>query len=123
MKALIIEDEEVLAKVLQEKFEKENFETEIVGDGGKAFEAAKNFRPDVVILDIILPNKDGLQILQELKSDPELKNIPVIMSSNLGEDEKIKMALSMGAADYMVKTQHPINEVVEKVRNYLIQPK
>ena len=123
MKVLIIEDEEILAKVLQEKFEKEKFTAQIVSDGGLAFSTAKSFKPDAILLDIILPNKDGIQILQELKADPELQSVPVIIMSNLGEDEKIKTALSMGAVDYLVKTQHPINEVVEKVKNYLVNPK
>ena len=72
---------------------------------------------------IIMPKKDGLSVLQELKDDTEFASIPVIMTSNLGEDEKIKQALKLGAVDYLVKTQHPINEVVEKVKKHLLKAK
>src|SRR3989304_836555 len=103
MKLLIIEDETDLAKVLQEKFEKEDFTVKIAFDGEASMEAIRKFRPDIVLLDLLLPKKDGFQILEELKNDAELKNIPVIVLSNLGEDEEIKRALSLGAKDYYVK--------------------
>ena len=123
MKILIVEDEEILIKVLKEKFIKEKFTVELVSDGESVLASAKNFKPDVILLDIILPKKNGLEVLEELKGDPESQNIPVIMLSNLGEDEKIKKAISLGAVDYLVKTQHPINEIVEKVQNYLVKSK
>lgn len=122
MKILIIEDEEVLRKVLREKFEKEKFTVEVVSDGERALATAKQFAPDLVLLDIMLPKKNGLEVLAALREDPECERMPVIMLSNLGEDEKITRALALGAVDYLVKTQHPINEVVEKVKNYLLKP-
>jgi two-component system, OmpR family, phosphate regulon response regulator PhoB len=123
MKLLIVEDEEILLKVLREKFEKEKFDVEVAVNGEEALAMAESFKPDLMLLDIILPKKDGLKVLAELKADPEIQNIPVIVLSNLGDDEKIKTALSLGAVDYMVKTQHPINEVVEKVNEYLMRAK
>jgi DNA-binding response OmpR family regulator len=123
MKLLIVEDEEILLKVLREKFEKEGFDVGVAVDGDEAMPAAKSFKPGLILLDIVLPKKDGLAVLAELKADSALRDIPVIILSNLGEDEKLKTALSLGAADYLVKTQHPINEVVEKVKEYLIKPK
>lgn len=75
----------------------------------------------MILLDIILPKKDGLQVLEEIKANPEFSHLPVIILSNLGEDEKIKSALKLGAVDYLVKTQHPINEVVEKIKEYLFK--
>ena len=77
MKILIVEDEEVLVKVLQEKFEKENFTVKLVTDGELVLKLVKSFKPDLILLDIILPKKNGLEVLKELKSDPELQNIPV----------------------------------------------
>jgi len=117
MKILIAEDEESLVKVLQEKFEKEHFTVQTVSSGDMVLPNVKAFHPDIVLLDIILPKKTGLVILQELKSDPETKEIPVIMVSNLDGDEQIKEAIKYGAVDYLVKSQHPINEVVEVVNN------
>ncbi|MFA7385406.1 MAG: response regulator [Candidatus Paceibacterota bacterium] len=123
MKILLVEDEEILIKVLQEKLEKEGFTVDLATNGEVVLFLAKKFRPDLILLDIVLPKKNGLEVLRDLKEDPVLKNIPVIILSNLGEDEKIKKALSMGAVDYMVKAQHPINEVMDKIKSYLIQPK
>lgn len=123
MKILIVEDEDILSKVLQEKFEDEKFEVAVALDGEEALSVVKKIKPDIILLDILLPKKNGLEVLAALKGDDELSSIPVIMLSNLSEDEKIKEALSMGAVDYMIKTQHPINEVVEKVNKYVLKAK
>ena len=123
MKILIVEDEEILAKVLKEKFEDFQLEVAVAKDGENALAMAADLNPDAILLDIILPHKDGFEVLKELKENPKLKQVPVIVLSSLGQDEEIKRALRLGAADYFVKTQHPINEVVEKVRSYLIKPK
>ncbi len=118
MKLLIVEDEEVLSRVLKEKFEKAGVQVETVMDGAVAFEVIKNFKPDIVLLDIVLPHKDGFEVLSELKAAPQLQGIPVIIMSNIEEDERVKDALKMGAIDYIMKVQHPINEIVEKVMRY-----
>ena len=120
MKIVIVEDEEILIKVLREKFEKEGFKVSLAADGVEAVSVIKKAKPDIVLLDLVLPKKDGFEVLEELKSSGDLKMIPVIILSNLGQDEEIKRALKLGAVDYLVKTQHPINEVVEKVREYLM---
>jgi len=115
----IIEDEEILLKVLKEKFQNENFEVVTAIDGEEALPLIKQSRPDVVLLDLILPKKNGFEVLQEMRNDPNLKNVPVVVLSNLGQEEDIKRALQLGAQDYLIKTQHPINEVIEKVKSYL----
>ena len=123
MKVVIVEDEEILLKVLQEKFKQAGFEIASAVDGSEAISVVKKFMPDVVVLDLILPKKTGFEVLEEIKSDPQLKQIPVVVLSNLGQDDDIKKALQLGAEDYIVKTQHPINEVVEKVKGKLIRKK
>jgi DNA-binding response OmpR family regulator len=123
MKILIVEDEDVLAKVLQEKFEEENFKVSIAVDGEEVLPMVKKFKPDAILLDIMLPKVDGLEVLESLQDDEDLKKIPVIVMSNLNGDEKIKKALELGAVDYMIKTQHPIKEVVEKVNEYILKAK
>ncbi|MBI2099269.1 response regulator [Candidatus Uhrbacteria bacterium] len=122
-KILIVEDEETLAKVLEEKFKKEKFKVEVAYDGEAAMLAAKRFKPDLILLDLILPGKHGLEVLKELKADAELKTAPVIVLSNIDSDESIKQALALGAVDYFVKTQHALNEVMEKIKNQLIKGK
>ncbi len=119
MKIVIVEDEEILIKVLKEKFEKEGFKVSLAADGVEAMSVIKKVKPEAVLLDLVLPKKDGFEVLEELKSNGDLKMIPVIILSNLGQDEEIKRALQLGAVDYLVKTQHPINEVVEKVKAIL----
>ena len=123
MKILIVEDEEVLARVLEEKFTDEKFNAQTVADGKKVLAAVKSFRPDIVLLDLLLPGKNGLEILAEMKETKLLETLPVIVLSNLDDDVSIKKALSLGAADYFVKAQHPIGEVVEKVKEQLGRPK
>jgi len=123
MKVLIVEDEDVLSLVLEEKFQNEGYETMIARDGEEAQPKAGKFKPDAILLDLILPKKGGMEVLEGLKADSELKLIPVIVLSNLETDETIKKALSLGAVDYFVKTQHPIAEIVEKVNSLFTEPK
>lgn len=121
MKILIAEDEEVLQKVLVEKFQNEKYALRTVTRGTEVLETSEVFKPDCILLDLMLPGMDGFEVLKQLKSDPELKQIPVIVLSNLGQDDEIKRVLALGAVDYLVKTQHPIDEVVEKVHMHVLK--
>jgi len=123
MKILIVEDEDVLSLVLEEKFKNEGYSVSIAKDGEEAEPAVKKFKPDIILLDLILPKKGGLEVLESIKANSELKLIPVIVLSNLEGDETIKKALTLGATDYFVKTQHPIAEIVEKVGAFFTEPK
>ena len=121
MKILIVEDEKALSEVLSDEFESHDFKVEVAEDGEEALEKVKSFGPDLILLDLLLPKKDGFEVLETIKADQKLKAIPVIILSNLGQDEEIKRGLLLGAKDYFVKTQHPLKEVVEKVKHYLIK--
>ena len=121
-KIVIVEDEEALARVLKEKFESEDFTVELAMDGKVALPIIQKTQPDLVLLDLMLPKRDGIDILKDIKSDRELEHLPVIVLSNLDGDEDIKQAIALGAKDYFVKSQHPIKEVVEKVKDFLINP-
>ena len=123
MKILVVEDEQVLAKVFQEKFEKAKYEVKVASDGQMGVDAAKSFKPDVIVLDLVLPKKNGFDVLEELKGNEDFKTTPIIVVSNLGEEEDIKRALSLGASDYFVKAQHPINEIVDKVKTVSLKSK
>ncbi len=123
MKILIVEDEAVLSKVLKEKFERSGFESVVASDGEAAIIAARGGKPDVIVLDLVLPKKNGFTVLKEIKEDADIKDIPIVVVSNLGEDSDIKRALTLGATDYFVKSQHPINEIVEKVKSVLTETK
>lgn len=121
MRVVIIEDEEILLKVLEEKFTQAGFDINIATDGEQAVPSIIKSKPDIIVLDLILPRKSGFEVLQELKNDQQLKKVPVVVLSNLGQEEDIKKALQMGAEDYIVKTQHPINEVIERVKSRVLR--
>ena len=116
---LIVEDEEFLVRTLQDNLNSEGFKTDAAMDGEEAVSKLEKIKPDLILLDLLLPKKDGFYVLSHVKQNPDLKNIPVIVLSNLGGDAEIKRALEMGADDYFVKSQHPIQEVVEKVTSFL----
>lgn len=120
---LICEDEKTLSKVLKEKFERAKYEVFTALSGEEVFPMVKKIKPDIILLDLIMPKVDGIEALTLIKKDDEVQNIPVIMLSNLNDDVKIKTAFALGAVDYLVKSQHPINEVVEKVNNLLLKTK
>lgn len=116
---VIVEDEKMLADMYSTKFAMEGFEAQKANDGQAGFELVKQVKPQVVLLDIIMPKLDGFAVLKMIKSDPELQAIPVILLTNLGQDEDIKKGKELGAADYFVKANHTPAEVVQKVKQVL----
>ena len=115
-KILVAEDDKFLANALRVKFTKASFEVKLVTDGVEAIEALKTFTPDVILLDLIMPKKDGFEVLKELRGNQNWKNIPVVVASNLGQKEDADKAKSLGAREYLVKTDLSIGEIVEKVK-------
>ena len=123
MKILVIEDEAVLAQVLKEKLEKASFVVKIASTGEDALSKARSFEPDVIALDLMLPKMDGFEFLDKIKADDQLKRTPVVIISNLDSEENIKRAFGMGVVDYFVKSNHPINEIVDKLKSVLLKSK
>lgn len=118
-KILFIEDERTLQRTFKEFFEKEKFILISAFDGESGLEIAKKEKPDLILLDIILPKKDGIEVLREIRKDHELKEIPVLILSNLEEIEKIEEALSLGAKGYLIKSENSLFDVLEKVKQTL----
>lgn len=116
---LIAEDEGVLAGVLKNKLARHNFTVDVAGDGVEALEKMKALKPQLVLLDLIMPNKNGFQVLEEAKSDPELKDIRVIVFSNLNQEEDRERAQKLGAVDFWVKSDIAINDVVGKINQII----
>lgn len=106
----------MLADMYATKFSMEGFAVEKGHDGVDALEKVKVMKPDIILLDIIMPKLDGFSVLKELKTDPNLKNVPVILLTNLGQDDDVKKGKKLGADDYFVKANHSPQEIVEKVR-------
>lgn len=118
-KVLIVEDDLDLANVYSMKFEKEGYAVQVAQDGDEGLTTIKEWHPDIILLDIMLPKKDGFEILTAIKADPETKNIPVIMWTNLSDTEEARKAKELGADDYLVKVFNMPAEVVEKVKEKL----
>ena len=118
-KILIVEDDANLRNVLEEFFETEKMLVKTASDGESGLKSLRDFLPDVVLLDIILPKKDGYEIIKEIKSDEKIKDIPVILLTNLGGLNDIEKALALGATTYLVKGDYQVKEIVEKVKEVL----
>jgi two-component system, OmpR family, alkaline phosphatase synthesis response regulator PhoP len=121
MKILLIEDDKFLRTVLEKKLSNEGFEVVSAVDGDEALEKIIADKPDIILLDIILPKKSGFLVLENIKKDPELKKIPVIIISNLGQEEDVKKGLLLGATEYFVKAKVSLDDVVKKIKEYAEQ--
>lgn len=116
---LLVEDDVFLASIYQKKFEMEGFKVATADNGDKVIPEAKKRKPDIILLDILLPKRDGFSVLALLKADNELKDIPVIMLTNLGQKDDVDKALEAGAVDYLIKAHFKPSEIVDKVRKIL----
>jgi len=118
-KILIIEDEKDLRFFLKTALTQAGFEVKEAIDAEEALEKIKEEKPDLILLDIILPGKSGFDFLIEIKKDPEFESIPIIIVSNLGQREEIQKGLELGAKDYIVKANFTLDEIVKKVKDAL----
>lgn len=118
---VLVEDDEILAKVFQSELQESGFDVETAGDGETGLTLAQSRHPDLVLLDLVLPKKHGFEVLDELKKSPDTNRIPVIVLTMLETDEDIKKGLKLGASDYIVKSQHAVGEIIEKVKNFFGQ--
>ena len=118
-KVLVIEDELNLCKSIEEILSGEGYTVLTASDGEEGLRLAVSETPDLVLLDLILPKKDGFSVLKELRENEATSKIPVIVLSNLGEMEDVGRVLELGANRYLVKTDYKLAEVVEKVKETL----
>jgi DNA-binding response OmpR family regulator len=116
---LVVEDDEFYSDIYKRKFKAEGISAIVVGNGTMALESARTKKPKLVLLDGVLPGKDGFEILKDLKADADIKDIKVIMLSNLSQDEDIQRAKKMGAIDYIVKANISMEEIVKRVKKEL----
>lgn len=116
---MIVEDDEHISSVYEMKLSKEGIHTVCVKDGGSAAGAIFQEKPDLIILDIMLPEKDGFEVIKEVKQNAEIANIPIIVLSNLGQCPDQERALALGANEYIIKISCSTQEVVSKIKEYL----
>jgi len=118
-KILFIEDEQALQRALGDILGKEDYEVISALDGETGLKLAETKEPDLILLDVILPKMKGFDVLKKLKEDPDTKEIPVIILTNLEEMQHVEEALRLGATTYLVKTDYTLEEVIEKVKKSL----
>lgn len=118
-KIFIIEDDESLVRIMREALEDENYDLSLLLPSEATQKEIAKSQPDLVVLDIMLPGESGFDFLERLKKDSATKNIPVVILSNLGQDEEIRKGLELGAIDYIVKADFSIYEIVHKITKAL----
>lgn len=118
-KILIVEDDKIILNMYRLKFTHGGHTVELAENGQKALELMKTFRPDIVLMDLMMPVMDGYQALTKAKEDPEIKNIPIVILTNLSMAEDAEKTKKKGAIDYIVKSDLTPGEVLEKIKQYL----
>jgi CheY-like chemotaxis protein len=115
---LLVEDDPFLSSVLRMKLEKESFKVVRAADGDEAlnFLTEQGVKPDLILLDLILPKKNGFEVLETIRQDPLLEKLPVIIISNLGQPSDIERGKALGVIDYFIKARLSVEELVNKVK-------
>lgn len=115
-KILFIEDESALQKTFRDILKQEGYQLLSALDGEEGLKMVKSQKPDLVLLDLILPKLHGFEVLKKIKQDPETKDIPIIILTNLEDAADIQKALDLGATTYLVKASYTLDEVVSKIK-------
>jgi len=118
-KILIIEDDKLLRKVIGKKLVMENYKVVEAMDGEEGLKFSESEQPDLILLDLVLPEIDGFEVLARLKKNPNTLKIPVIILSNLGDEEKVEKGLKLGAVDYLIKAQLNPGDIINKIKKVL----
>ena len=118
-KILVVEDDALISRMYQKVFESEGYEVFMAVDGQIGLDLARTKKPTIILLDIMMPKLNGLQMLQQLKADPDIAKIPVIVLTNLSGAQDAERALELGAVRYIVKTEHKPKEVFDILKGIL----
>lgn len=118
-KVLIVEDDQFILKAMKLQFETASYLVKTASDGEEALNTLKSWTPSAVILDILMPGKNGFEVLKEIKSNPKLKGMPVIIASNLNQEKDINQGIDLSAAEYIVKSDLSLSDLVRQTTNYI----
>lgn len=118
-KILIVEDDPLMSRMYQKIFTFEKYEVVMASDGQEGLDKARSEKPTLIMLDVMMPKMNGLEVLGKLKEDPETKAIPVVMLTNLAGQKDAETALSKGAVKYLIKSEHDPKEVADMVKEVL----
>jgi DNA-binding response OmpR family regulator len=116
---LLVEDDNALANVYTTRLQTEGFDVRRVANGEEALAAALNYKPDLIILDVMMPKVSGFDVLDILRNTPETTNIKIVMLTALSQDSDKERAQSLGVDDYLVKSQVVIADVIERIKHHL----
>ena len=120
-KIMIVEDDAFVMDIYETKLRGEGFDVILASNGMEAMKklGEQNNIPDLILLDIVMPYMDGLEVLKEIQKDVSLKNVPVILLTNLSQKEEVEQGIKLGARDYLIKSHFTPSEVLEKISQYL----
>jgi DNA-binding response OmpR family regulator len=118
-KILLIEDDEFISRAYAAGLTKAGYEVHTASDGNEGLEKIRNEKHDLVLLDLIMPMKDGFETLQEIQNDDSLNHIPILVVSNLGQESDIQKARELGAKDFLIKSNYSMKQVIEKIKEYI----
>jgi len=118
-KILIVEDDRFLRELINRKLLEEGFDVAQAIDGESGVKKIKEEKPDLVLLDLILPGIDGFEVLSRIKNDPDVSSIPILILSNLGQKEEVEKGLKLGAVDFLIKAHFTPGEIIEKIRKII----
>jgi DNA-binding response OmpR family regulator len=120
-KILVAEDDKFLANAYRVKLTKEGFNIQLASNGEEVLKTLQTFNPDIILLDLMMPKIDGFIVLQILRTTDQWREIPVIITSNLGQKEDIEKGMKLGATDYIVKSDTSIDDIIAKIRAHIRQ--
>jgi len=118
-KILLAEDDKFISKAYHDGLMRAGFEVAVVADGEQVLPKIKEFLPDIILLDLIMPVKNGFEVLTDISKEPKYAKIPVIVVSNLGQNSDVEKAKTLGAVDYLVKSNYSLKEIIEKIKSHL----
>ena len=116
---LLVEDDPFLIDIYSTKLEASGFKADVAKNGEEALAKLKEKKPDLVVLDIVLPQLDGWEVLARIKENPDHKDLKVVVLSNLGQKEEVEKGVKLGATKYLIKAHHTPTEVVEEIKKCL----
>ena len=116
---LLVEDDEFVGRAYKDGLERAGFSVDTATDGNEALKKAKQGRYDLIMLDLVMPLKNGFEVLAELRADQAFSKVPIFVVSNLGQESDIEKATQLGATDYLIKNQFSMKQVVERIQKYM----
>ena len=116
---MLVEDDSLLVKMYKTKFESEGYQVLVADDGQKGLEMIQNHKPDFIILDFMMPRLSGMELLAHMQQNPQFKNIPTIMLSNMSNQAQIEKAKKLGAREFLIKANYTPAQIVSKIKQYL----